>query len=405
VSQPTGLKRSLSLPLLICYGVGTTVGAGIYVLVGKVTAEAGLYAPIAFILASLIAAFSAFSFAELSARFPVSAGEAVYIHNGLRSKHLALLVGLLVITAGTVSSAAIAQGFVGYLAEFLILPRWLVVTGLLGLLGIIAILGIAESVTVAAVATVIEVGGLLAVMWGGRGSFSDFASRLPDLLPPLEAAPWFAVLGGAVLAFYAFIGFEDMVNVAEEVKDVRRTMPAAIIATLVITTLCYVGLIIIAVMVVPVADLAASEAPLSLLFERTTGVSSAAISVIAMIAVVNGALVQIIMAARVLYGLAVQGWMPSLFARIHAGRRTPLSATVTVTLVACCLALWLPLVTLAELTSLVTLVIFALVNLSLIAIRRRQGAATEGLVLPLWVPYCGLLTSAALAVIAFRQLI
>jgi len=403
--SPAGLKRSLSLPLLICYGVGTTVGAGIYVLVGKVTAEAGLYAPISFILASLIAAFSAFSFAELAARFPVSAGEAVYVHRGLRSKHLALAVGLLVVTAGTVSSAAIAQGFVGYLAEFFDLPRWLVITGLLALLGAIAVLGIAESVMVAAVATIVEVGGLLAVMWGGRGALTDFASRLPDLLPPLEAAPWLAILGGAVLAFYAFIGFEDMVNVAEEVKDVRRTMPIAIIATLVITTLCYLGLIVIAVLMVPVADLAASDAPLSLLFERTTGASSAAISAIAMVAVVNGAMVQIIMAARVLYGLASQGWIPPLFARIHAGRRTPLTATVTVTLFSCGLALGLPLVTLAELTSLVTLVIFALVNLSLIALRRQSDAATDGLVLPLWVPYCGLLTSAALAVIAFWQLI
>ena len=385
--EPT-LKRSLTLPMITLYGLGTTVGAGIYVLVGKVAGMAGLYAPIAFFIASLMAAFTAFSFAELAGRLPSSAGEAVYVHAGTGLRSLATLVGLLVITAGTVSSGAIVHGFVGYFHEFIAAPDWLIIVAVVLVLGAIAGWGITESVLVACLITRVEIGGLLAIIGGGFDRFPEVVARLPEFLPPIEAHAWLGILFGAVLAFYAFIGFEDMVNVAEEVKNVRRNLPLAILITLGITTLLYILVSVLAIMALPVAELAASDAPLARLFEATTGASSAPISFIAIVAVLNGALIQIIMAARVLYGLSARGWLPARLGRVHGFTRTPLFATVLVT------ALWLPLTTLAETTSVVTLTIFALVNFSLLRIKRKGPAPASIRTVPAWVPLLGFLVSA-----------
>ena len=333
--QPT-LKRSLSLPLITLYGVGTTIGAGIFVLIGKVAASAHGFAPLSFLLAAVLAGFSAFAFAELSARYPQSAGEAVYVYDGLGSRRLALAVGLLVVVAGLISSAAIANGFVGYMKQLIALPDWLILVAVVVILGLIAAWGVTDSVTLATVITLIEIGGLL-VVWAGRDSLATLPSRLPELIPPLDGVVWIGIVSGAVLAFYAFIGFEDMVNVAEEVKDVRRTLPRAIILTLVITTLLHMTVSLTAILVLPVDELAVSEAPVSLIFERATGRSATAISLIAIVSVLNGALIATALAAAVVLMFALA----------------------------------LPLVTLAQMTSFVTLLIFATVNLALWRIKGR----------------------------------
>ena len=404
-SQPTDktesppLKRALGLGLLTLYGLGTTIGAGIYVLVGAVAGSAGVHAPLAFLVAAGLAAFTVFSFAELSSRFPKSAGEALYVHAASGKAWLALLVGCLVILAGIVSAAAISRGFVGYLHDFVALPGDLAVPLLIALLTGLAIWGIAESVAVAAIATLIEVAGLLVVIVAGWRFLPDPATALQSLVPPLEAVAWPGILGGAVLAFYAFIGFEDMVNVAEEVKQPRRTLPRAILLTLGLTTLFYLALVLIAVHAVPLSSLAESPAPLALLFHQTTGASSQIISAIAIVAVLNGALVQIIMAARVIYGLSHQGWLPAALGAVNSRTRTPLRATLLVGGIVLAFALWLPLVTLAQITSLIALTIFAAVNLALLVIKRR-GPAPEGAVTyPSWIPAAGLVASASFVIV------
>ncbi|MGB1546957.1 MAG: APC family permease [Alphaproteobacteria bacterium] len=399
-AEPT-LKRSLTLPMITLYGLGTTIGAGIYVLVGKVAGEAGLYAPAAFIVASLMAAFTALSFAELSGRFPISAGAAIYVHAGIGLQSLATLVGLLVVTAGIVSSGAIIHGFVGYLHEFIAVPDWLIIVAIALLLGAIAGWGITESVLTAALITLVEIGGLLAIILGGYDRLPEAVTRFPEFLPPFEGAAWLGILAGAVLAFYAFIGFEDMVNVAEEVKDVRRNLPLAILLTLGVTTLLYLLVCIIAIVTLPASELATSEAPLARIFEETTGMSSTPISLIAIVAVLNGALIQIIMASRVLYGMACRGWLPVHLSRVHALTRTPLVATAFVTGVLIVLTLWLPLATLAEATSVVTLIVFTLVNVSLIRIKRREPVPADIWTAPLWVPFLGALISGGFVLFRF----
>ena len=393
----TTLKRSLSTPLLVLYGLGTTVGAGIYVLIGEVAALAGSHAPLSFLVAALLAAPTAFAFAELSSRYPRSAGEAVYVSAGLRLPWLAVIVGLAVAGVGILSAAAIANGFVGYARQFVDLSGPALIIVLVVVLGLIAAWGISESVALAAFVTVVEVGGLLVVVV--VGAMAPAAPPAPLLEPgPGAAAIVPGILAGAVLAFYAFLGFEDMVNVAEEVRDAPRTVPRAIIITLILTVVLYVAVATVAVRVVPLGDLANAEAPLSLVFAHATGGSAKIIGAIGALAVVNGALIQIIMASRVLYGLGAQGWLPAALANLHHRTRTPVLATMLAALCVLGLALSLSLVRLAELTSLVTLCIFALINLALWRIKTRDTGPVAGWSLPLWLPILGFLVSAGFVV-------
>ncbi len=390
--HPT-LKRSLTLPMVVLYGLGTTVGAGIYVLIGKVAGLAGFLTPLAFLVAAAIMAFTVFSFAELSARFPESAGEAVYVYQGFRRRLLSVLVGLTVAFMGIVSSGAIIHGFIGYLGQYLDAPAQWEIVAVVAILTTVAAWGITESVAVAAVATIIEVGGLLIVIGGALFHLPEAPIDWSGFFVAGDMAAWSGVFAGALLAFYAFIGFEDMVNVAEEVKDVRRALPKAIVLTLLITTALYVALAVAAVAIVPPQTLAASDAPLALLFERSTGVSPVVISLVAMVAVLNGALIQIIMAARVFFGLGKQGWLPKIFSRIHSARRTPVNATIFVGLVVLAFTLLLPIVTLARITSLAMLAVFVVINLALWRIKVRDGDTVAGPCYPLWVPVLGCVAS------------
>jgi len=397
-TQP-GLRRALSLPLLTFYGLGTILGAGIYVLVGEVSAVAGMYAPVAFVTAAIVAGFTAFTYAELAARHPLSGAEAVYVQEGLGHRGLSTLVGYLIVFSGLVSSATLARGFVGYLRVFAELPGILVIVLLVAALGALALWGILESVTIAAVATVIEIGGLLLIIGVSANSLVTLPERLPELIPSADAATWWSISMGAFLAFYAFIGFEDMVNVSEEVKDPQRIVPRAIVLALVSSTLLYLLVVTAAVLALPVATLATSEAPLALVFESATGASPVLITLISLFAVINGALIQMIMASRMLYGMACAGWAPRLFARVGERTRTPVVSTGVITFGVLVFALWLPLVTLAKLTSFAILLVFVLVNLSLIRIKRFQQPPAGIRVYPLWVPYGGLSLAIALLVL------
>jgi len=391
------LRRSLSLPLVVLYGLGVTIGAGIYVLLGATAGRAGIHAPLSFVLASAVVAFSAASFAELSARFPVSAGEAAYVRAGFRSGSLSLVVGFLVILSGVVSSAAIAVGSTGYLREFLDLGDAALISIVVLALGAIAAWGIMESVVFASLFTVIEAGALLAIVGVGIGSKPDLVFELPRLLPPIgDLGAWTAISGAGLLAFFAFIGFEDMVNLAEEVKQPERNLPRAIFLTLVLATLIYFLVTSVAVLSVPLEELAASRAPLSFVFAHITGASPVVITAVASVATLNGVIIQIIMASRVLYGLGKQGSLPAVFARIHKRTRTPLVATGTVTAVVLILALAFPLEGLAEWTSRIVLVIFALVNLALLLLKRRTSPAGGSFTVGIWVPCAGFLTCLAL---------
>lgn len=396
-NHATSLKRGLTLPLLTLYGLGVTIGAGIYVLVGITAAEAGLYAPISFIIAAGTVAFTGFTYAELCTRYPVSAGEAAFVEKGFNSNSLALVVGLLVIASGVVSSAAISIGATGYLNSFIPLSPMVLTALIIMLLGLVAVWGIVESVTIAAIFTLIELAGLALVLYYGVSLKPDLVGELGSLIPPATGAAWAGITSAGLLAFFAFVGFEDIANVAEEVKDPGKTLPPAIILTLLIATLLYVAVVSVIVLAVPMETLTKSAAPLALVFEKAGSGTSKLFDAIASIATINGLLIQMIMASRVLYGMASRGTMPAIFAPVNSVTRTPLNATLMIVVIVLALALFFPIAELAKATSTLVLFVFVLVNLALLSLKwRGEPAAPGAFEVPLWVPVMGCITSSLL---------
>jgi len=248
---------------------------------------------------------------------------------------------------------------------------------------------------VAALFTLVEIFGLGLICWVAFPDSAALGASLAAMTTPSEFVHWDGILLGGILAFYAYIGFEDMVNVAEEVEDPVRNLPLAIIAALVISTLLYMAVALIAVAGGSLGELGRSEAPLAMIYQRATGSPPVVISLIAMAAVVNGALIQIIMASRVSYGLARQGWIPAILGRVNARTRTPIAATLAVAALVLLMALIMPVEMLARATSLLLLVVFALINLALLRIKRRSESGYAGFSAPRWIPLCGFLASAA----------
>ena len=391
-SSQVKLKRTISLPLLLFYGLGTILGAGIYVLVGQVAGLAGQYAPLSFVIAAIVAGFTGFSYAELSARYPLSAGEAIYVQEGFARPRWAILVGFLVACSGIVSAAAVTRGAVGYIQVFVDLPTSALVVCLLLILGAVAVWGTTESLVTAAVFTVIEIFGLALIIWVGRDAFSAHNFSPTSFLPTSLAVNWQGIFIGGFLAFFAFIGFEDMVNVAEEVKQPQRTLPLAILLAIAIATLMYLSIAIVAIHLASAQELVASDAPLAFLFQRATGQNPWLITGISIFAVINGALIQIIMVSRLLFGMSRKKWLPEILSKLHPKTHTPAIAIVGVVAVVIAFALFLPLISLASVTSFALLLVFILVNSALIAIKRRQPVAQGVRVYPLWVPICGVLS-------------
>jgi amino acid transporter len=326
----------------------------------------------------------------------------MYVERAFNWPALARLVGLMIIIIGVVSTATLANGFVGYLGRFVELPAWLTISVLIIGLGMIAAWGIKASVGFAALLTVIEIAGLMIVLWAARDVVLNLPVHMDMLVPDANALTWQGVLIGAFIAFYAFIGFEDMVNVAEEVKDASRTVPIAIVLVLVITSVLYVLVAMTAVAGLPLEQLAASEAPLADMYTHYSGEPETVIVIIGLLSVLNGILVQIIMATRVLYGMSSQGWMHNWFARVNIGTRTPLNATLVVTTITLIMAMALPLVTLAKLTSFITLMVFTMMNLSLCRVKLLYKDH-EGFTVPLIMPVMGTLVSGSFVIYQIVQ--
>lgn len=394
--QPARLRRRLGLSLLVLYGTGITIGAGIYVLIGAVAGHAGVYAPWSFLLAAAVMGFTVASYIELSTRYPVSAGEAAYVRAAFQSRLLSTMTGLLTVVIAIVSSAAVALGSAGYIQQFIDFPQSLIVIVLVIGLGAVAAWGILESVIIASVFTLIEVGGLITIIVVAVHTDVPIVAALVNT-PPIEIGALSGIAFGSLLAFFAFIGFEDLANVVEEAKDPHRDIPRAMVLTLMISTILYVVVAAVAVSVVSIERLSLSSAPLSLVFREIAGVSPATISTIAIVATLNTILAQMTMAARVIYGLARDGDLPRILARVSLRTGTPLVATMLIVASIIPLALVVSFAWLAESTSLATLVVFALVNLALLRLRFRQVKSdAPHVTVPIWVPAVGLATCVAM---------
>jgi amino acid transporter len=379
-AETVHLKRSIGLVGLVLYGLGVTIGAGIYVLVGETIVRAGPYAPAAFLLSAIVMGFTAASFAELSGRVPQAAGEAVYVEKSFGLPWLTIVVGLAVLVEAMIAAAAIAVGSAGYLAELINLPEEVLVTCIVLGMATIASWGIRESVAIAGAMTLVEVAGLLVIIYFGLVNEPNSLSALPAALmpPPTDWSAMSGVLAASMITFFAFIGFDDVVNLVEEAKNPKKIMPWAIGITLSIVTVLYVLVSFVTAQNVSVQDLTGTSAPISLLFERLTGLPPLVITMIAIIATMNGVVIMLIMAARVAYGMAKEGRLPAWIGAVSPRTKTPLRATILVAAAVLVLAIFTPLDTLAETSSEVLLLVFVMINLALVWFKIKGVPALAG---------------------------
>lgn len=388
--------------MLALYGIGNIVGAGVYVLIGKIAEPAGYLAVLAFIVAALVAFCAALSYAELASRFPVSAGVAVYLHEAFKTKRLSTVVGLMLVLAGIVSTATLLKGFAGYFSQLVPVPAWVSIVVVCTLLVGVMLKGIKESVGAAALLTIIEVGGLLllvgSILWADTAAVGRYVDGFLTAAGAVDAALIAGVVSAAFIAFYAFIGFEDMVNIAEEVKEPQKAFPRAILWSMAAVTILYIAVAVVTLGVLPPDALGSSDAPLADAYKAATGNSTTVIVAIGLLATLNGVLVNIVMGSRFLYGMSRRGWISGWFAAV-SGMGVPARGVVLVGVVAVVSALWLPIERLAQITSLLLLCVFVAVNVSLIVIRRQALIPGQRQQLsPAFVPWLGAIASIALLI-------
>jgi amino acid transporter len=394
------LKRRLTLLQVVLYGLGVTIGAGIYALVGSTISLAGVHAPVAFVVAALIMIFPAACFAELTGRYPVAAAEARFVREGFDSRALFVLVGLGVTLIGIVSAAAIAHGAVSYLSRVVDLPPGMLLSFVICGSAIVASLGVQSSVGIASALTVVEIGGLLLIIGGGFWAERDILDQAALAVPATLSLPvWSGVMAASMLAFFAFIGFENIDSIAEETKNPQKTLALGIFLTLLITTILYLGVVLTVLATNDLTEIAGHPSPLALTFVRNTGLPEIVLVAIASVATLNGVIVQILMAGRVIFGMARDGELPRGLAHLSVRTATPVRATAACAAATLAFALVFPIIQLAEFTSAITLAVFALVCIALARIRARRTPAPEGTFLVYrWVPITGALACLGLLV-------
>src|SRR5688500_6941077 len=365
---------------LIVYGVGDMVGAGIYVTIGKAAAAMGNAVWMAFLASMVAALLTGLSYASIASRYPRAAGAAYVTHRAFRLPLLSYVVGLAVTASGLTSMAAGSNVFAENLRQFVPVPHVAIVLAFFAVLTAVNFWGIRQSMWMNLLCTAVEVGGLVFVIavgarfWGGGTNYFE-----TPVSGPAGGAPGvLVILNGAVLTFFAFIGFEDMLNVSEEVKDPTRTVPRGLVTSLVIVTLLYVAVSVTAVSVVDYRTLAdpTTRPPLTQLVRTAAPwLSGWVFTVLTLSAVANTALINYIMGSRLLYGMARQGLVPGPLGRVHARRRTPHVAIVTLLVVVVTLALSGGVEQLASATALLLLACFVVVKASLLVRTSRAGGA------------------------------
>ena len=358
--------------MLLFFVLGDVLGAGIYALVGEVGGRSGGAIWTAFGVALLLAVFTAFAYAELVTKYPQAAGAALYVNKAFRMPFLTFMVAFAVMASGITSAATLSRAFGGdYLKEFVSIPTVLAALVFITVVAAINFRGISESVKLNVALTTIEVLGLLLIIVIALAALADGEGDAGRAFEFKEGEGVIgAMVGGAALAFYALIGFEDSVNVAEETEQPQRDYPRALFAGLLIAGVIYLAVSALASMIVPTDTLAESSGPLLEVAQvGPLSVSTKLFAAIALFAVANGALINMIMASRLTYGMSRQGIVPRIFGAVHARRRTPLAAIVFTTALAMILISTGDLSDLADTTVLLLLVVFIFVNVSVLVLR------------------------------------
>lgn len=378
--DPTELKRVMGPGLLLLFIVGDILGTGIYALTGQVAAEVGGVVWLPFLIAFAVAMLTACSYLELVTKYPQAAGAALYTHKAFGIHFLTFIIAFAVMSSGITSAATASRAFAANFTTSvgLDLGAWgvpLIATGFIALVAAVNFRGVGESVRLNVVLTVVELTGLLIIIgigfWAIAGGEGD-VSRAWTFATPQGTGTFWPVVAATALAFFAMVGFEDSVNMAEECKNPSRLFPKVLLAGLTITGVIYILVAISAITLVPADQLGQGETPLLKVIQ--TGAPSFPIgvfAVITMFAVANSALINMMMASRLIYGMARQGVVPDVLGRVHAGRRTPYIAIVFTSLLAVALILFAGGVpALGGTTSLLLLCVFAVVNVAVLVLRK-----------------------------------
>lgn len=388
-NSSSGLIRALGLGALIIYGVGDILGAGIYALVGKIAGHAGSLTWFSFAIAMGIISFTALSYSELGSRFPKSGGVSIYIHEAFGTQWFSMLTGLLLFCATILSISTLSHAFAGYLRALgFNVPRSLDIFGFLLILLLINLRGIKQSSIANIISTSVEVSGLFIVLGCGFWYLATHHSNV--IVTPTETPGIGEVLQGTALAFFAFTGFEDMANIAEEVKEPKKNLPRAILSSVGIAGILYLGVSWVATMIIPGSELSSSDAPLlDVVSKSSPALPKSLFSIIAIFAVFNSALLNYITASRLLYGMAKENLLPKSLQRVHPKFHTPYSAIFLIFPIILCLVLTSNLGDLASSTSAIVLIVFSLSNLALIKIKlntKKERVSTKIFRIPLLVP-------------------
>lgn len=382
------LKRSMGLRDLVFYGTGTILGAGIFVVVGEVVAEARTLSPIAYLLAGTVALTTALSFSELGARIPTAGGPIDYVEQAFGNRNLGSFTGWALTIANIVSAATITTGFVSYLSSFADIQNWLATILLVGTLGGIAIYGIKQSALFMTLTTAIGMITLLFVMWVTRESLFAAPEKIVLDVTSANASAMAGLFAGAFLAIYSFIGFGDMAQTAEEVQDVKHNLPKAIVISIAIVFFFYLSISACLVGHDNIDEIANSSAPLVAVVERE-GYDGLPIAIASLFVIVNGGLSQMIAASRLLLDLGRDSrGAPKAFGNVNAVTRTPVAATLAIILSIALLAFMVPLNGLASATSLTILLVFVAVNAALWKLKKSDQPADVPNIWPI-VPKLG----------------
>jgi amino acid transporter len=372
---PVALRRSLTVGPLLLYGLAVIVGAGIYVAIASVIGRAGAAAPLSFLLAGAAAAMTGLCYAELASRFPEASGAVAYVKQGFGSDRAAQATGVALTIAVAIAAASIASGAVHYLSLLIGLPPAALIALLVMSFSLLAMAGVRESTGFAAFVATVEILGLVVAAWVGFlvAPVLDVVVMLPS-----NFAAWQSVVAGAFIAFFAFIGFESLANMAEEAKDPRRTVPYSIVGAVLISTLLYV--------VVAAALVFAGRGGQSPLIDLFQGPYATLFAAVGALAIANGVLVEIMMLARLFYGMARRRQLPAILGRVHPRTRTPIEATALAGGIVLVTALLIPFERLLALANGLTLGIFAVVDIALWRIQGLQPAGEGVFAVPRWVP-------------------
>ncbi|AYD01202.1 APC family permease [Neorhizobium sp. NCHU2750] len=378
------LKRVMGPGLLLLFIVGDILGTGIYALTGQVASEVGGVVWLPFLIAFIVALLTACSYLELVTKYPQAAGAALYTHKAFGIHFVTFLVAFAVMSSGITSASTASRAFAANFSTSLGLDlgAWgvpLIAVGFIALVAAINFRGVGESVRLNVLLTVVELTGLLIIigigMWAIFGGQGD-VSRAWTFATPEGTGTFWPVVAATTLAFFAMVGFEDSVNMAEECKEPSRIFPKVLLGGLALTGLIYILVAISAITLVPASELGEGETPLLKVIQ--TGAPNFPIgifAVITMFAVANSALINMMMASRLIYGMSRQGVLPEVLGRVHSGRRTPYVAIVFTSLLAVALIVFAGGVkALGGTTALLLLCVFAVVNVAVLVLRKDKVA-------------------------------